>query len=668
MAQSSVTIQITPEPSPSTPPWMGEVAAFAQVLSQTGILKTIQEQVRFARARFGIYDLIDFVVVLIGYAVSGEPTLKAFYERLLPWASPFMALFGRNRLPHRSTLSRFLAALDQLTVEALRTLFEIDLLARKPFPSLGGVLDRTDGQWMVIDVDGTRQVARQRALPQTDALPAAHRRFEAVCAPGYTGRKRGEVVRTRTVILQAHTHQLLGTFGGAGNGDYRGELQRAVGVISSYAARIGLPATSILVRLDGLYGDAAPLLDVLSADLAVIARSRAYHLLDLEAVKLRLMHAPGHVSTHPESGMTRALYDYASVPLTPTGPAVRLVVATHPATEAAPTVGVERDGTVHELFISTLPSRAFTASDVLDLYLHRGSFETVLADEDEEQDPDRWYSHTPYGQEFAQILAQWIWNLRLELGQQLSQVDLRTTEFAPACEAEAPSTDEPEPAETSTPAVIYGPPQWARPSFTHGFPGSAFTPQPDGTLRCPANHPLYLQERRPERNGSLRILYAARIGHCRSCPLRAQCQESNTTLKPRRVSAVLWPLNASCSDSSPPSETASAPLPSAPVLWRDWPRCGIRRTWLKVIRSQAMCLASSSELSPSLAKTPAEKIVTRSERAHWRLSWDQRLARNARPSDAPRLVVTLHGLPATFASSFGFDLLATDDVSCLDAV
>ena len=51
--------------------------------------------------------------------------------------------------------------------------------------------------------------------------------------------------------------------------------------------------------------------------------------------------------------------------------------------------------------------------------------------------------------------------------------------------------------------------------------------------------------------------------------------------------------------------------------------------------------------------------MTRAERAHWRLSWGQRLARNVRPPDAPRLVVTLHGLPATFAASFGFDLLAT---------
>jgi len=503
------------------PTFMGEVTVFAQVLIHTGILKMIQEQVRFARARFGRYDLIDFVAVLIGYALSGEPTLLAFYERLAPWASPFMALFGRDLLPHRSTLSRFLAALDQSTVEALRTLFQRDLLARRPFPSLGGLFDRTGKQWLVIDVDGTRQAARQRALPQTEDLPSPQRRFDQVCAPGYQGRKRGEVVRTRTILLQTHTHQFLGTFGAAGNGDYRGDLRRAAQVISSYATKLEFPTASILVRLDGLYGDAAPLLDVLSTGLGVITRSRAYHLLDLEIVQQRLVRAPDHVSTHPESGMTRALYDCVSVPLTPAGPEVRLVIATHAATGSAPAVGTERDGMIYELFVSTLPSPAFTASDVLDLYLHRGSFETVLADEDDEQESDRWYSHTPCGQEFAQILAQWVWNLRLELGQALSPYELRTTEFAPARAVEPVHMCESAelgqgPAFSTRAPAAYGPPQWARPSFTHGFPGSAFTPQPDGTLRCPANHPLYLQERRPERDGSLRVLYAARIGHCRS--------------------------------------------------------------------------------------------------------------------------------------------------------
>ena len=370
MTRSSVTIQITPEARPSTPSWMGEVTAFAQVLTHTGILKKIQEQVRFARARFGTYDLIDFAVVLIGYVLSGEPTLLDFYERLAPFAGPFMALFGRSQLPHRSTLSRFLAALDQPTVQALRTCFHENMLARTPFASPGGLFDRTGAQWTVVDVDGTRQVARQRALPQTDTLPAPHRRFDLVCAPGYQGRKRGEVVRSRTVIFQAHTHQFLGTFGGSGNGDYRGELRRAIQVITSYATHLGLPTASILLRLDGLYGDATPLLDVLSADLGVIARSRAYHLLDLDIVQQCLLRAPDHVSTHPESGMVRALYDCPAVPLTSTGPEVRLVVATHDATSSSPAVGVERDGTIYELFVSTFPSPAFTASDVLDLYLH----------------------------------------------------------------------------------------------------------------------------------------------------------------------------------------------------------------------------------------------------------------------------------------------------------
>src|SRR5260221_2641552 len=268
-------------------------------------------------------------------------------------------------------------------------------------------------------------------------------------------------------------------------------------------------------------------------------------------------------------------------------------------------------------------------------------------------------AHIPLGaRSCGLILAQWIWNLRLELGHALHPTPMRTTEFALARADESAPFVEPTGVCKPTPQMKYGPPQWARPSFTGGFPGSAFLPQPDGTLRCPADHPRYPQERRPERDGSVRVLYAARLGHCRSCPLRAHCQESSTTLKPRRVSAVFWPLNTSRSDSSPPQAEAPPQLSLAPVFWRDWPRCGIRRTWLKVVRSQAVRVESSISPDPSPAPVQVSPTVTRAKRAHWRLSWEERLARNARPSDAPRLVVTLHGLPATFAHSFGFDLLA----------
>ncbi|GHO58247.1 hypothetical protein [Ktedonobacter robiniae] len=99
-------------------------------------------------------------------------------------------------------------------------------------------------------------------------------------------------MHTRTVILQAHTHQFLGTFGGPGNGDYRGELLRAIQVITSYATKRALPLTSVLLCLDGLYGDAAPLIDILTAGFGVITRSRDYSLLELEVVKLRLARSP----------------------------------------------------------------------------------------------------------------------------------------------------------------------------------------------------------------------------------------------------------------------------------------------------------------------------------------------------------------------------------------
>ena len=88
------------------------------------------------------------MVVLLGYAVSSERTLEAFYERVQPFAAPFMALFGRERLPHRSTLSRFLAALNQAPVEVLRTMFLKDLLARplEREEKAGGLWDRQGTQ------------------------------------------------------------------------------------------------------------------------------------------------------------------------------------------------------------------------------------------------------------------------------------------------------------------------------------------------------------------------------------------------------------------------------------------------------------------------------------------------------------------------------------------
>ena len=142
-------------------------------------------------------------------------------------------------------------------------------------------------------------------------------------------------------------------------------------------------------------------------------------------------------------------------------------------------VGVTRAGIVYELFFTTLPQQGFTACDVVELYLHRGAFEPALADEDEEIDPDRWCSHSAWGQECWQLVAQWVWNVRLELGHLFKSEPVRITKFAPALpEQNAHASTSPA---ATAPASGYAPPTTATSWKTGRFTGSDFPLQPDGT-------------------------------------------------------------------------------------------------------------------------------------------------------------------------------------------
>ena len=65
IADGTVKIQTTPESNLSTPEWFGEVVVISTYLRTQGVFKKINEQVRFARKRFGRYEIIDFLAVQI---------------------------------------------------------------------------------------------------------------------------------------------------------------------------------------------------------------------------------------------------------------------------------------------------------------------------------------------------------------------------------------------------------------------------------------------------------------------------------------------------------------------------------------------------------------------------------------------------------------------------
>jgi len=65
IADSSVKIQTTSGSNLSTPSWFGEVVLLISSLGKHGVLTKISEGVRFARRRFGHYEVIDFLSVQI---------------------------------------------------------------------------------------------------------------------------------------------------------------------------------------------------------------------------------------------------------------------------------------------------------------------------------------------------------------------------------------------------------------------------------------------------------------------------------------------------------------------------------------------------------------------------------------------------------------------------
>ena len=207
---------------------------------------------------------------------------------------------------------------------------------------------------------------------------------------------------------------------------------------------------------------------------------------------------------------------------------------------------------------------------------------------------------------------------------------MRTTEFAPAL---SPAHKE---SPAQAPVQGYGPAEVALPWKAGRFSGQDFALQPDGTLRCPASQSLVAHERRREADGSLRVVYAASIRSCRPCPLREQCQwNGSATAKPRQVSVLLHPLVVG----------------SAPLLWRDWSRRLHRRVCMHLLRHQRVDVQMDQALASRPDVSPAP--WSRAQRAHYRLSWQERLTRNARTSTSGQVTVSLFGVPENVATSLG---------------
>ncbi len=181
----AATVETPSLPVLALPTWLPEVVLVLRHWRDSGLVQALQSTVRVPRGRMGHFEVCDFVLVLLTYAISGERTLAALFTALTPCATALAALWQRARLPSRAALSRFLAAVPASALEALRALLFRDLCAHGLAAGrTGGLIDRAGNRQLVFDVDGTRQVARQRQVVSTAAHPPVRRRLVPLCRGG----------------------------------------------------------------------------------------------------------------------------------------------------------------------------------------------------------------------------------------------------------------------------------------------------------------------------------------------------------------------------------------------------------------------------------------------------------------------------------------------------
>ena len=249
---------------------------------------------------------------------------------------------------------------------------------------------------------------------------------------------------------------------------------------------------------------------------------------------------------------------------------------------------------------------------------------------------------------------------------------MRQTLWQPAVEAEVESIkaaeSEPPAAAISTGATKTHPPladsasvqyepmqvveSWARSNGK--FAGQDFTIENERSLRCPAGHSMYRRDVRQNGRGALLLSFSINRHTCLQCPLKDNCvAEGSGMTNGRRITVVRRQRRSepvSPTDTTePPPRCITTPRikPIHPVLWVDLAAVFLRRELSRHLRHhqfQFELLKPTREKAP-----PSAQLFTRDQRAHRRMTWADRLARNA-IEDGHHWQVQLFGIQPAMAT------------------
>ena len=630
-----------------------EYAVFVDLLRDCGVLDWLQSEVLGRRA--GSYELVDVVLFFSAMFTSAarDTSIGDFAEQSAEYGHELAAIGGRNRWMTQSTVSRALAAVtrESAVLVADKLLAAItDRVQRSELCLKSGYRDGAGARITVLHWDGTVEATRQRALPESDGLPAAIRLSDSLSEPGYSGRKRGEVIFSRSIASDATTGAWLHVDLCAGNGSPGDQLAAAVVAAIAFAA--AGPEQPCVVVCDGVSGGLPQSRAVLAGGLHILTRCSDYDRLKTPAAS-NVFATTGWLPVEDSmSGPKREAIDLGSCQIA--GKKVR-VIASRFRTKAGKQRGVGHTvgGWRYELFYCDLPVSGWAANDLVTLYYGRTAIENRFMAEDRELNLSRVFSFEGAGQLLACSIGMAIWGLRLLTG--ISAVPDAVPQRPsrprpPRPEPEAPVAGEndeeiseggnEEVVETSAtalplPVVV----EWCadRPGWS-----------PKGALlECPANVLLVPTYRRQD--GVDRVRFRAPQSTCGTCARITSCTLNPSSTYRKEVSLALSERAPKVDRSTDPpvrqfdtvSEQPDSPpaLPDAPILVSS-----VLRKRGKAVARACVVDVTACLLEPPVPVDDEHFASDPESKQRRRKSIEMRVAANARVGEAAASV-TLRAPP-----------------------
>ncbi|MDA1267037.1 MAG: hypothetical protein O2816_18305 [Planctomycetota bacterium] len=570
MTRSTPSVTCSDEQSTRLPDWAAQGVTLVLDLQRRAQLEPLTDRTRIRRE--GGFAGFDILLFFLYFFASGLPKgVRTYWEddaRL--FGSRLAAVGGRKQLASPASLSRALSAVEfkdtrSLGPWLLREVAGTEEVMRHPAALTWDALAQP---WHVFDFDPTVHTLRQRALPDGDDLPKVRRRALRTAAPGYSGRKRGDVQLRRATLQHTGCSMWLDEQMAPGNGCDRAELGHALDVVAETVDSLDAPRERALFRADGAFGHVPGITAARERGLAFLSRLTRPKLLDQPEVRQRLAEATWLYVPDSRSGPRRSAIDLGMVTLTagkdvmredgsPYVPVeVRVVVSRYPCDEESTRGrGPVLNGWRYELFVADgLVADAWPAQEVVAQYYGRTAEENRFHQEDIELNLDRIFSYHLPGQEFATLVGLFVWNLRVARGFELApppaptrslapqeaEVDLRLVTANPLKDAvarteasvEVKAMGDPPVAPTATPlptgehaleralSVVLDTFDWER-----LLAGRAAWSRPPGStgLLCPHSQPLPLTCAKTKTPARCRLQFKGAPGACGDCASMASC-------------------------------------------------------------------------------------------------------------------------------------------------